>query len=269
MLIQLDQALLDRLTDTEKRVIAFINLNADRISVMSIGDVAEQTYSSPATVSRTIKKCGLSGFAELRYQLARQEQNHQASVAVNEIMSKSLKEVTYTIEQVSTEDVQQAIKEICRAKHIYLLARGISEMVAREFTLKLQLMGFFVFSNYDPLMMQSVTKHLHKGDLVIIFSLSGKTPELVHAAENAASLGGRIICITCGERDTPLAHLAHLTFFGFKHSHVSIKSTDATSRLPLMVISRIIVDYLAIEREKEEQKRMEKEKAHGRYQDFF
>ena len=37
---------------------------------MSILEVAEQTFSSPATVSRTIKKCGISGFAELRYLLA-------------------------------------------------------------------------------------------------------------------------------------------------------------------------------------------------------
>ena len=46
---------------------------------------------------------------------------------------------------------------------------------------------------------------------------------------NAASLGARI---------------AHAAVFGYKHHHVSITSVDATSRLPLYVISRILIDYL-------------------------
>ena len=67
MLIKINQDFHERLTETEQKVIGFINMNAEKISSMSISDVAEATYSSPATVSRTIKKCGISGFAELRY----------------------------------------------------------------------------------------------------------------------------------------------------------------------------------------------------------
>ena len=72
MLIKIDHDFHEHLTDTEKKVINFINMNTDKISSMSISDVAEATYSSPATVSRTIKKCGISGFAELRYLLTQQ-----------------------------------------------------------------------------------------------------------------------------------------------------------------------------------------------------
>ena len=42
----------------------------------------------------------------------------------------------------------------------------------------------------------------------------------------------------------PLARIAHAAVFGYKHHHVSITSVDATSRLPLYVISRILIDYL-------------------------
>ena len=72
MLIKIDQDFHEHLTTTEKHVINFINANPDKVAAMSILEVAEQTFSSPATVSRTIKKCGISGFAELRYLLAQQ-----------------------------------------------------------------------------------------------------------------------------------------------------------------------------------------------------
>lgn len=246
MLIKIDHDFHEHLTDTEKKVINFINMHVADISSMSISDVAEKTFSSPATVSRTIKKCGISGFAELRYLLTQEAETaaKKDNVTVNEIFNKSLLEVSNTIDHLSIETILSVVQELRGARRIYLLSRGLSEHVAQEFALKLQILGLNVFENSDPAIMQEMTSHMQRQELVVIFSLSGKTPELVAAAENAASLGARIVTITCGEPDAPLARLAHVAVFGYKHKHVSITSVDATSRLPLYVISRILIDYL-------------------------
>ncbi|MCI6284339.1 MurR/RpiR family transcriptional regulator [Selenomonas sp.] len=230
MLIRIDQDFHEHLTDTEKAVISFLNSNVDKISTMSISDVAEQTFSSPATVSRTIKKCGISGFAELRYLISKESKEERDDVSVNEIFNKSMLEVSNTIDHLSIETILAAVKEIRSANRVYLLSRGLSE-------------------------------------LVIIYSLSGKTPELLKAAENAASLGARIITITCGGPNAPLARIAHLAVFVYKHSHVSIKSVDATSRLPLYVISRILIDYITKQMSEEEEKaeRAKEAKRKARY----
>lgn len=50
MLIKIDHDFHEHLTETEKKVINFINMNVEAISSMSISDVAEKTFSSPATV---------------------------------------------------------------------------------------------------------------------------------------------------------------------------------------------------------------------------
>ena len=267
MLIKIDHDFHEHLTDTEKKVINFINMNMEKISSMSISDVAEQTFSSPATVSRTIKKCGISGFAELRYLLTRETETKKDDIEVNEIFNKSLLEVSNTIDHLSIDTILAVVKEIRSAHRIYLLSRGLSEHVAQEFALKLEILGFNVFANSDPSIMQEVTSTVKRHELVIIFTLSGKTPELLSAAENASSLGARIITITCGDPSTPLARIAHVCVFGYKHHHVSITSVDATRRLPLYVISRILIDYLTkqltTEREKKEQ--AEKAKRKTRY----
>ena len=254
MLIKIDHDFHEHLTETEKKVINFINMNVEAISSMYISDVAEKTFSSPATVSRTIKKCGISGFAELRYLLTQETQTKKDDVDVNEIFNKSLLEVSNTIDHLSIDTILDVVKEIRSAKRIYLLSRGLSEHVAQEFALKLQILGFNVFENSDPAIMQEMTSHVKKQELVIIFSLSGKTPELLTAAENASSLGARIITITCGDPDVPLARIAHVAVYGYKHKHVSITSVDATSRLPLYVISRILIDYITKQMNTEEEK---------------
>lgn len=211
MLIKIDHDFHEHLTETEKKVINFINMNVEAISSMSISDVAEKTFSSPATVSRTIKKCGISGFAELRYLLTQETQTKKDDVDVNEIFNKSLLEVSNTIDHLSIDTILDVVKEIRSAKRIYLL--------------------------------------------------SGKTPELLTAAENASSLGARIITITCGDPDVPLARIAHVAVYGYKHKHVSITSVDATSRLPLYVISRILIDYITKQMNAEEEKAARKKEA--------
>ena len=135
MLIKIDHDFLNKLTDTEKNVISFINSNAEKISNMSISDVAEATYSSPATVSRTIKKCGISGFAELRYMLTQHTEVKQDTTDINEIFNKSLTEISNTIDQLSIDTILKAVEEIQKAEKIFVFSKGLSNQVASEMTL--------------------------------------------------------------------------------------------------------------------------------------
>ena len=62
-------------------------------------------------------------------------------------------------------------------------------------------------------------------------------------------------------RPCPVARIAHAAVFGYKHHHVSITSVDATSRLPLYVISRILIDYITKQMNAEEEKAARKKEA--------
>lgn len=189
MLINLEHDFMNKLTDTEKNVISFINSNAAAISSMSISEVAEATYSSPATVSRTIKKCGIAGFAELRYMLTQKTESRQDSVDVNEIFNKSLLEISNTIEQLSTETILKAVTEMQKAKRIFIFSKGLSDNVASELALKLQIMNKNVVYNSDSNIMQELSAHTGMDSVVIIFSMSGSTPELISVAEKASMMG--------------------------------------------------------------------------------
>ena len=62
MLIELNQEILEGLSKTEREIVVFINENEKRLAQLSIVDIAFDTYTSPSTVSRAIRKCGINGF---------------------------------------------------------------------------------------------------------------------------------------------------------------------------------------------------------------
>ena len=249
MIIEITESIAENLTQTEKSIVKYINQNETKLSRMSIVDIAFETFSSPSTVSRAIRKCGINGFNELRYKLMRPNTD-RAIVSINEIMNKSLIEAEVLLERISLQNLLEIVRriELEKDSRVYVLARGLTSYVAKEFSLKLQLLDYDVMETDDPNIMKSITKHLSPTALVIIFSLKGKTEELVESARNAYSLGADVITCCCAE-DSPLLPYSAKSLIGFKHKHVSIREYEVTSRVALSIMARMIVDYLVQQNE--------------------
>lgn len=244
MIIELNSSIIDNLSKTEREIINFINLHEHDLAEMSIVDIGFNTFTSPSTVSRAIRKCGINGFNELRYKLTKPNLNKDL-VSINEIMNKSLIEATNVLERISLTDILAIVQAIIKAKErkIYVFARGLSEYVAHEFSLKLELLDYNVMESGDPNIMRSICKNISAEHLVIIFSLNGATPELLESAQMADMAGAKVITCCCSDKTKLLEYSAHY-LVGYKHNHTSIKEFEVTSRLPLYMMSRILIDYL-------------------------
>lgn len=246
MIIQLNSTIIEQLSKTELEVVKFINENEDRLSELSIVNIAFDTYSSPSTVSRAIRKCGINGFNELRYKLASKAENEEIR-DINEIMNKSIVEATSVTEHISMSNllnVIHCIRETKKnAKRILILARGPSELVAKELCMKLQVLNYLAMTIFDPQIMRIMTQNLQKGELAIILSLNGETCELIDSARNAKVRGISVITLCCSNT-SKLYEYSEYSLIGYKHSHVAIRNYDVTSRLPLQIMCRIMVDYL-------------------------
>lgn len=245
MILPMNAEILESLTKTELDVVQFINNNEHRLSQLSIVDIAHETFSSPATVSRAIRKCRINGFNELRYKLASGDLDQQV-VDVNEILNKSIVEALRTVEQISMADVLHCIRLIQEARRVYVFARGLTQYIANEFCFKLQLMKVDAMMTDDPKIMVRISQTIAPEDLVVIFSLNGRTPELVESAAAAHANDCPIIACTCNA-ESVIGRYATVHLVGYKHSHVSFQSYEVTTRLPLLIISRVIIDQLASE----------------------
>jgi DNA-binding MurR/RpiR family transcriptional regulator len=242
MILPVTSETLASLTRTEREVVQFINQNENRLSQLSIVDIAYETFSSPATVSRAIRKCKINGFNELRYKLAAADQDRHV-VEVNEILNKSLVEAHRTVEQISMADVLGCVRLIREARRVYVFARGLTHYIASEFCLKLQLMNVDAMVTDDPKIMVSISRTIDPKNLVLIFSLNGRTQELVDSAACAFGCGCPVVSCSCnGESDLGKYSVIHIV--GYKHNHVSFHSYEVTTRLPLLIISRVIIDQM-------------------------
>lgn len=242
MIIELNNDIYNSLTQTEREIVKFINNNEDRLSQLSIVEIAFETYSSPSTVSRAIRKCGINGFNELRYRLTGQAKESDVH-NMGEVLNKSLLEAQRVIEQISVPNILKIISSIKKASRTFIFARGLTEYVGEEFALKLQLLDCNAVFIRDPNIMRIKTKHLKKDEIVFIFSLNGRTQELIESAQNA-NLCDAIVITCCCNENSPLLPLSKYSVVGYKCKHNAITEYEVSSRLPLQIISRIIIDYM-------------------------
>ena len=92
--------------------------------------------------------------------------------------------------------------------------------------------------------MKRIDKLLIPGDLVLIFTAYNSTPEFAIAATKAREIGCTVV-VCCCKQGTSLEELADIFVYGYSLPIVEGNEFNVASRLPLQIISRTIIEYLA------------------------
>ncbi|GCF94967.1 transcriptional regulator [Enterococcus florum] len=248
MIIQLKRENYEALSDSERKVIDFINKNEAKIPELSITKMAEKTFTSSATISRTIQKCGFSGIGELRYKISQQQQSrdtYDAPYVVNNILAKSFRECTQTIDAISSTAIFQTIEYIKRAQRIFIYARGFTGLIAEEFQMYLQLLGYNAIIVKDVKWMDKTHEIVTKEDMIIILSLRNSTPELAESAKSAQRIGAKVVSCCC-KSPTDLEKYSDVTIIGHTEKVMSASGLQVYSRVPLLIITRTIIEYIGL-----------------------
>lgn len=240
------------LSESEKYLLEYITNHLNEISTMSIVKLSENASVSTATIVRLMKKIGYEGYTSFKYSL---KEKHNFSDETNEMedigneisqaIQKNELEVSKTIQLQSIGQIEDAVQKMYNAEKIYIFGRGFSEMIAKEMTIKLQLMGKNCEIHDDPNIIRNKSKSLKENDLAIFISLNGETEELVEACKNLSIKQITTITLTC-RMESRLVTMSEMTFVGYKGSHSYFPDYEVRSRLPLSVISRILLDAYAI-----------------------
>jgi 6-phospho-3-hexuloisomerase len=100
------------------------------------------------------------------------------------------------------EDIEKFIQEILNAKRIYVMGAGRSGLVAKAFAMRLMHLGLQAF-----VVGETITPSLNQGDIMVVFSGSGRTKTVADIAETAKEIGAKI-CLITSNADSRIGKIA-------------------------------------------------------------
>ena len=237
-----------RLSEAERSVIEYINRQQAIINLLTITDIAEGAFVSNSTVSRAIRKCGFASLSEMKFRLAENAQGDQQAYEMNRILSKSHTECLETIKRIDIDAIIRIADRIKSAGVVYLLANGLTSVVAEEFAFQLQCQRINVYPISDSEIMRRLDLLVKPGDLVVVLSVRNSTPELCIGAKLARKVGATV-AVCCLTEGTALDEVADIIVYGCSQSIVPNRLFGSTSRLGLFIITRTIVEYMMTQAE--------------------
>jgi 6-phospho-3-hexuloisomerase len=128
-------------------------------------------------------------------------ENHR----VQDMMKLMATKIRSIANGISDENTGCFIKELLDAKRIYVVGAGRSGLVAKAFAMRLMHLGLSAY-----VIGETITPALNSGDVMVIFSGSGKTKTVADLAETAKEIGGRI-CLITSNADSRIGRIADCT----------------------------------------------------------
>ncbi|WP_412989798.1 MurR/RpiR family transcriptional regulator [Pediococcus siamensis] len=242
------------LSTSEKYLWQYVQEHETEIVNNSIVELSEKANVSTATIVRTMKKMGYSGYTPFRQEIIQKlaDKTHHNDILKDtdhEIRTAILKnqyEVDNTIQNLNIGVMEDAIQKVNNAKHIYIFARGLSKLIGEDILLKFELLRKDVQLHDDPNIIKTLSKQITGSDTVVLFlTLNGNTPELVNAAQSLAHNEVTTITFTCNNAGQIIPY-SDLIFLGVKSAESYFPKYEIRSRLPLQILTRIFLDAFAI-----------------------
>ena len=236
-----------RLFPTEKRIADFMLENSKQMETISIGEIAQFTNSSKATVTRFCKRLGYDGFKDFRVSAIKDNQ-----LGLNDFRNLVLDRTRYekrTIDYIcnsnaqacadtklllNAEVLQQAAAILLSKKRIFIVGDGIAATIALDFYFKLLRLGIIATYSLDRRTQLLCISLTTENDVVIGFDSSGNTKSTVELIKTAKNNGAETITI-CNTIGSPLAKASGMNIYGPAKIGTDISGTLAP-RIALLCI---------------------------------
>ena len=199
------------LTKSEQSVADYFLAN-EEISDFSSKHISSLLYVSEATLSRFAKKCGFKGYREFVYMYELDFKDYFSEKEEREIsditrsVRKNYKDILFkAFELIDEEQMRRIATRLSNTEYtVPVYGMGSSGYVAREFQLRFMRLGLDVIAITDSQMIAMNASLVKRGSLVLAFSISGKSKEVIDGIKKAKSNGAKVVLFTAS-KDKKLA----------------------------------------------------------------
>ena len=200
-------------SDSEKKLSEYILNKGDKVLQMSARDLANETYTSPATIVRLCQKLGLKGYSDFKIKYSAELQtdlNKNNRIDVNFPFSKndrkeeiahkmallSKEAIEDTLYLIDYDELDKIVDLLYKTKDIHIYGLGNSLLAALDFEHKMMRIGRHIKIKTLPGEQSFQAYNASKNTISIVLSYSGETLEIINIAKLLKERESKIILIT-------------------------------------------------------------------------
>ncbi len=230
------------LTAAEKKTADYVLHNLRESQFLSIAELAEESGVAEATVSRFCRRLGYKGYNAFRLAIAsatahqhrdaerlsgQVEADDSLEDMARKLYTADVSAVSETLNLIVPEQIAAAVTLLQKANKVLCMGQGGSMLMAQEAAHLFSTVSGKFFAVSDSHMQAIATANMTEQDVLLFFSYSGATRELVEALSVAREQHTRIILITRFTR-SPGAEFADLVLrCGSDESPLQLSSVPA------------------------------------------
>ena len=201
----------EALNQSQKRV-ADTFLRHPDVLTMSIAEIAAQSDTSASAITRFVRKFGYEGLDTFRIAMAQSsnaiasneiieidpivQKNDDLSTIIDKVAVMLSTTVSDTANFLDEKVIQEAISALKKERRIYLIGVGSSGVIAYDLAHKFNRAGFLALHSWDGHMVMENLAYLNEQDVVLSFSYSGETKEVLAALDIARERGAQSYIVT-------------------------------------------------------------------------
>ena len=246
---------LDTLRKSEKKVAVCVLEDPNTVISSSITELAEKSQTSEPTVIRFCRKLGLSGYMELRLNLARDLpsakyifENISEEDSLPEIAGKVInahsEAISTILNKLDLKALQQAVQILHAAHRIEFYGFGGSAIVAKDAYHKFFRLGIPCAAHDDGHMQVMSASLLTSEDVIVVISHTGSSKDIIASAEIASRSGAKVIGVI-GKENAPLMKHCDIVLSA-RSQEAAVLLAPMTSRLVQLAILDVLFVAVAM-----------------------
>ncbi|MGZ9585227.1 MurR/RpiR family transcriptional regulator [Paenibacillus marinisediminis] len=248
----------DQLHQQERKLADYMLQFPGNVVTMGITELAEQSGTSAATVSRFCKSLHFRGYPDFKTKLAADLAQQMTPMTYQDIIAGNplseivtametnhLRSISDTTRLLDVHQLERAIIALNQARQIDLYGVATSGIVALDFYQKLIRVGKQATAFSDPHMQITSAANLGSEDVAIAISYSGETPETLDALMCAKERGALTISLTKIGSNS-IANIADINLFASSLEE-GMRRGDMASRIAQLHVIDILFSAMVSE----------------------
>lgn len=238
------------LAQSERKLADFLLADPDRVRHLSSQQLAEEAGVSQSSVVKFSQKIGFKGFPAMKLAISEalaSGQNPHSVLVHNQILGddplrmvgeKLIKEniaaMHASLDVNSEEKLLASINLLRNARRVLLVGIGASGLVAKNFSWKLMKIGINAVAEQDMHALLATVQAMSPEDILLAISYSGERREINLAADEALSVGAKVLTIT-GFTPNALQQRATLCLYTIAEEQATRSAAISSTSAQMMI----------------------------------